>query len=141
MGNYTWIAGLDICGVLYYKILLRMKTVVVGASSNVERYSYKAVKMLLQHEHEVVPVSNKRDSVLGLPIKNIESIETGVDTITMYVGPQNQHFYKDYILNTNPRRVIFNPGTENPEFEELLESKGILVDESCTLVLLSTGQY
>lgn len=118
-----------------------MKTVVLGASNNVERYAYKAVKMLLDHKHEVVPVSNKRDEVLGIAIKGIDTIEEGVDTITMYVGPKNQEFYKDYILNTKPRRVIFNPGTENPEFEDLLESKGIIIDESCTLVLLSTGQY
>lgn len=118
-----------------------MKTVVIGASNNPERYSYKAVKMLLAHQHEVVPVSNKKDEVLGLPIKNIESIEEGVDTITLYVGPQNQSVYQDYILNTKPRRVIFNPGTENTEFEEMLQSKGVLVEEACTLVLLSTGQY
>jgi predicted CoA-binding protein len=118
-----------------------MKTIVIGASNNEERYAYKAVKMLLQHDHEVIPVSNKKDVVLGNAIKGIDTIEEGVDTITMYVGPKNQEFYKEYILNTNPRRVIFNPGTENPEFEDLLEEKGIIVDESCTLVLLSTGQY
>jgi len=118
-----------------------MKTIVVGASNNPERYAYKAVKMLMDHQHEVVPVSNKKEEVLGLPIKSIETIEEGVDTVTLYVGPQNQHIYQDYILNTKPRRVIFNPGTENPEFEELLENKGIKVEEACTLVLLSTGQY
>ncbi len=118
-----------------------MKTVVVGASNNSDRYAYKAVKMLLDHQHEVVPVSNKKEEVLGLPIKNIDTIEMGVDTITLYVGPQNQSIYQDYILNTKPRRVIFNPGTENPEFEEILEKNGIIVEEACTLVLLSTGQY
>lgn len=118
-----------------------MKTVVLGASNNPERYAYRAIKMLLVHHHEVVPVSNKKDEVLGLPIKNIGEIEERVDTITLYVGPQNQGVYKDYILNTKPRRVIFNPGTENPEMEELLKSKGVLVEEACTLVLLSTGQY
>lgn len=118
-----------------------MKTIVVGASNNPDRYAYKAVKMLLDHQHEVVPVSNKKEDVLGLPIKNIDTIELGVDTITLYVGPQNQSIYQDYILNTKPRRVIFNPGTENPEFEEILEKNGIIVEEACTLVLLSTGQY
>ncbi len=97
--------------------------------------------MLLEHQHEVVPVSNKKEVVFGLPIKSVHTIETGVDTITLYVGPQNQSIYQEYILNSKPRRVIFNPGTENPEFEEILENKGIIVEEACTLVLLSTGQY
>lgn len=118
-----------------------MKTVVIGASDNPERYSFKAVKFLQNHEHEVIPVSNKKAEVLGLPIQTIETIHADVDTITMYVGPQNQAFYKEYILATKPRRVIFNPGTENEELEELLLSKGIKVEEACTLVLLNTGQY
>lgn len=118
-----------------------MKTVVIGASNNPERYSYKAVKALLAHQHEVVPVSNKKAEVLGLNIQTTEVVEESVDTVTLYVGPANQNFYKEYILATKPRRVIFNPGTENPEMEELLEKNGIEVEEACTLVLLSTGQY
>jgi hypothetical protein len=118
-----------------------MKTVVIGASNNPERYSYKAIKMLLNHDHEVVAVSNKKAEVLGLPIINTDSIVDSVDTITLYVGPANQKFYEQYILDTKPRRVIFNPGTENSEMEEILAKNGIEVEEACTLVLLSTGQY
>ncbi len=118
-----------------------MKTVVIGASDNPERYSYKAIKMLLNHNHEVVAVSNKKAVVLGLPIINTDTIEDSVDTITLYVGPANQKFYEQYILDTKPRRVIFNPGTENAEMEEILTKNGIEIEEACTLVLLSTGQY
>lgn len=118
-----------------------MKTVVIGASNNPDRYAYKAIKMLQDHGHEVVAVSNKKEEVLGLTIQNIDKLEEAVDTVTLYVGPQNLLHYQEYILNTKPRRVIFNPGTEHPEFEQILEKQGILTEEACTLVLLSTGQY
>lgn len=118
-----------------------MKTIVIGASNNPERYSYRAVKQLLQAGHEVIPVSNKKAELFGLPIDTIDHLHQGVDTITMYVGPQNQSVYKEYIINSKPRRVIFNPGTENREMEDYLEKNGILVEEACTLVLLSIGQY
>lgn len=118
-----------------------MKTVVIGASDNPARYSYKAIKALMSHQHEVVAVSNKKSDVLGLQIQGVDVIEEGVDTITMYVGPQHQSHYEDYILLTKPRRVIFNPGTENQTFEEKLKNQGIIVEEACTLVLLSTGQF
>ncbi len=118
-----------------------MKTIVIGASNNPSRYSYKAVQSLLNHQHEVIPVSNKKDQVLGLEIKSIETIPSDVDTVTLYVGPQNQSHYVDYILKVNPRRVIFNPGTENDELVEKLNEKGIESVEACTLVMLATGQY
>jgi uncharacterized protein len=118
-----------------------MKTVVIGASDNPERYSYKAVKMLLNHEHEVVAVSNKKAEVLGVPIVSIDVKQEEVDTVSLYVGPANQKYYEQYILDLKPRRVIFNPGTENAEMEEKLTKSGIEVEEACTLVLLSTGQY
>ena len=132
---------MDLCYLLHHKILLKMKTVVIGASNNPERYSYKAIKMLLYHGHEVVAVSNKKAEVLGLPIFNTDKIQDTVDTVSLYVGPANQKYYEQYILDTMPRRVIFNPGTENPEMEELLTKNGIEVEEACTLVLLSTGQF
>ncbi len=127
--------------IILLNIIKKMKTVVIGASDNPERYSYKAIKALSQHQHEVVAVSNKKAEVLGYQIQDINIIEKDVDTITLYVGPQNQSHYEDYIMSTKPRRVIFNPGTENIILEEQLEKNGILVEEACTLVLLSTGQY
>ncbi len=133
-------AGYMYC-IILLSIIKKMKTVVIGASDNPERYSYKAIKALTNHQHEVVAVSNKKAEVLGYQIQGIEVVEEGVDTITLYVGPQNQSHYEEYILTTKPRRVIFNPGTENPLLEEKLEKNGIIVEEACTLVLLSTGQY
>ena len=118
-----------------------MKTLVLGASNNPDRYSYKAISSLLRHEHDVVAVSNKKAEVLGLPIEDTSKIHEDIDTITLYVGPANQSFYEDYIIATKPRRVIFNPGTENDDLENRLNSLGIETTEACTLVLLSTGQY
>jgi predicted CoA-binding protein len=118
-----------------------MKTIVLGASNNPTRYAYKAVQSLLNHKHEVIPVSNKKEEVLGLAINNIDTIPSDVDTVTLYVGPQNQSHYIDYILKVNPRRVIFNPGTENDELVEILNEKDIECIEACTLVMLATNQY
>ena len=77
----------------------------------------------------------------GATIEMPELIHTDLDTITLYLGSQNQPGYYDYILKSKPKRIIFNPGTENPELEELAEANGIECTEACTLVLLSTGQY
>lgn len=118
-----------------------MKTVVLGASDNPERYAYKATKMLLDYGHEVVLVGNKKGQVLGLDIKDTSSIPEKVDTLTLYVGPQNQQHYIEYIKAMQPRRVIFNPGTENIELETELEKAGIGYEEACTLVLLNTNQF
>ena len=118
-----------------------MKTLVIGASNNPERYSYKAIDSLLNHRHEVIAVSNKKAEVLGLQIEDTSKIYADVDTITLYVGPANQSYYEDYILATKPRRVIFNPGTENDALEAKLNESGIETTEACTLVLLATGQY
>jgi uncharacterized protein len=118
-----------------------MKTLIVGASTNPERYSNKAANSLLDHGHEIELVGQKDGEIKGHEIKtNYPELE-GVDTVTMYVGPTNQPNLYDYILKQNPRRIIFNPGSENPEFEQLAMEKGIEVEEACTLVLLATGQY
>lgn len=117
------------------------KTVVIGASTNPERYSYKAVERLLKHGHDVVPVGIKKGNVFGLEIQNNNPFIEDVDTVTMYLGAKNQDSVKDYILSLKPARVIFNPGTENPDFEEKLVSNDIEVERSCTLVLLATNAY
>ena len=121
----------------------RNKTLIAGASPNPGRYAFLAAQMLTEHGHEFVPVGIKQGSVLGKDILNLHGrpAVTGIDTVTMYVGPQNQAPWYDYILSLNPRRVIFNPGTENPEFYKQLAEKGIEFQEACTLVLLRTGQY
>lgn len=119
------------------------KTVVIGASNNPGRYAYRATEMLQEYGHEVVPVGIKKGEVAGksiLHLKDCPEIE-GVDTVTLYVGPQNQEAWYDYILGLNPKRIIFNPGTENMAFENRAQKQGIETIEGCTLVMLSTRQY
>lgn len=120
-----------------------MKTVIIGATPNPARYAYFAAQNLKQRGHEFVPVGIKKGEVQGIPIQNINDkpVIKDVDTVTMYVGPRNQQGWYDYILGLKPRRIIFNPGSENPEFERLAESKGVEVIEACTLVMLRTNQY
>ncbi len=122
-------------------MLKNKPTVVIGASPNADRYSNKATLSLQKHGHTVYPVGIKTGNINGLDIiKDKPQIEN-VDTVTLYVGPDNQPEWIDYIISLNPKRIIFNPGTENPEFESLAESKGIEATEACTLVLLSINQY
>lgn len=117
------------------------KTIVIGASDNVERYSYKATIALQKHKHEVFPIGIRSGKINDLSIITDKPMIENVDTITLYVGPQNQNAWKEYIFNIHPKRVIFNPGTENLEFQKALESKGIEPVEACTLVMLSIGNY
>jgi predicted CoA-binding protein len=117
------------------------KTLVLGASDNPDRYSYRAVHQLKKHGHEVVPVGIRKGQVAGLPIHTDRPAAENVDTVTLYVGPQNQPTWYDYILDLQPKRIIFNPGTENPELEKLAQARGIYTEEACTLVMLSVGQY
>lgn len=119
------------------------KTVIVGASTNPGRFAYMAAESLTFYNHEIVPIGIKKGSVFGKPILNIRekpAIEN-VDTITLYIGPRHQPEWYDYLIGLKPKRIIFNPGTENPEFEKKAEEAGILTLEACTLVMLRTGQY
>ncbi|OFX57162.1 MAG: CoA-binding protein [Bacteroidetes bacterium GWB2_41_8] len=117
------------------------KTLVIGASEKPERYSYKAIKALRSHNHEVVALGLKSGNVDGVQFHTEKVQFENVDTVTMYVGPQNQPEYYSYIIGLKPRRVIFNPGTENPAFISKLEEAGIYSEIACTLVLLATGQF
>lgn len=117
------------------------KTLVIGASDNPQRYSYLAIQRLLSHNHPVVAVGNKQTEVQGVKIEKEKIHFDGIDTVTLYLNPKNQQEYYDYILNLKPKRVVFNPGTENPEFYSLLEQNNISYEVACTLVLLATGQY
>ena len=119
------------------------KTVIIGATPDRSRYAYLAAQMLAQYNLDFVPVSIKTGEVLGreiLDLRKRPSID-GVDTVTMYVGTRNQAEWLDYILSLNPKRIIFNPGTENDEFGRRAEERGIEALEACTLVMLRTGQY
>ena len=115
-------------------------TLVLGATPNPDRYAYKATIMLKDYGYDVILYGIKKGEIAGIQIYNIAP-QIEVDTVTMYVGPQNQPPYYDYILSLKPRRVIFNPGTENPEFENLLKQHNIEPVIACTLVMLTTYQY
>jgi predicted CoA-binding protein len=117
------------------------KTLIIGATPNPTRYAYRAAQMLKAKGHEIVNVGIKKGEVAGVSIEGAGVIHEDIDTITLYIGPDLQEQYHDYILKTNPKRVIFNPGTENYKLEELLKENAIEPIEACTLVMLSTGQY
>lgn len=117
-------------------------TLVLGATPNPTRYAYLATERLLKHNHDVVLVGIKDGSIAGIPIiKGMEDPATPIDTITLYVGPKRQPPYYDYLINLKPRRIIFNPGTENPELMKLAKENDIESIIACTLVMLATGEY
>jgi len=117
------------------------KTLVIGASENPERYSHMAVQKLIAHQHAVVAIGAKKGSIDGIVIETEKIPFPEIDTVTLYINPSRQPAYYDYIFSLNPKRIIFNPGAENEEFYHLAKQKGILTQEACTLVLLSTNQY
>lgn len=119
------------------------KTVVLGASPNPSRYAYTAANMLHERAIPFVPVGIKTGNILGKPILNLREkpLLQDIHTVTLYIGPQHQDEWYDYILSLKPKRIIFNPGTENQELMNLAKTNGIEVVPACTLVLLSTGQY
>lgn len=119
------------------------RTVIIGATPNTSRYAYFAAELLSEYNHEIIPVGIKKGLIAGKSILNIRDkpFIKEVDTITLYIGPKHQPEWYAYLISLNPKRVIFNPGTENDEFALQLESKGIEVVEGCTLVMLRSGQY
>lgn len=117
------------------------KTLVLGASPKPYRYAFIAGQRLTNHGHEVVAVGRREGEMGDIPILTGQPDLENIDTITLYLSPKNQKGYYDYILNLNPKRIIFNPGTENMELMRLAEEKGIEVEPACTLVMLSVGTY
>lgn len=117
------------------------KTLILGATTNPARYAHLAAHRLVNAGYAIANVGVKSGEVAGVAIQPAAEVLPDIDTITLYLGPRRQPEYYDYILKTNPRRIIFNPGTENPELEALATERGIETVEACTLVLLSTGQY
>ena len=116
-------------------------TVLLGASENPERYSYLATQKLVAHQHSVTAIGIKPGHIGTTPIITEHPIITNVDTVTLYLSPINQKPYYDYIIALHPKRLIFNPGTENEELANLAIANHIQPIEACTLVLLNTGQY
>ncbi len=120
---------------------MKKKTLVLGASLKQNRYSNFAIKKLVGQEIEVLAYGLKAGEVSGVVINTGLLLYEDLNTITIYIRPENQKAYYDYIISLNPKRVIFNPGTENPEFYKILKEHTIYFEIACTLVLLSTNQY
>jgi predicted CoA-binding protein len=118
-----------------------MKTLVIGATENPQRYSHLAVERLREFNHEVVALGLKEGSIGDVKIFKGQPAFENIHTVTLYINPSRQPQLYDYILGLKPKRVIFNPGTENEEFESLLNKAGIETMEACTLVLLSINAY
>lgn len=117
------------------------KTIVLGASTNPDRYSYMAMHRLTASGHEAIPVGVKKGEVAGKAILSDPPTSADIHTVTLYVGPQIQEQYRAYLLELKPKRVIFNPGTINPTLMRELEQSGVEVVDACTLVMLSTGEF
>lgn len=117
------------------------KTLVLGASLKPNKYSNMAVRKLVNYGHEVVAFGLKTGEEAGIVIDTQLKLYKNLDTVTLYVNPKRQVVYYEYIIALNPKRVIFNPGTENLEFYKILKNNNIYFEEACTLVLLSTNQY
>lgn len=117
------------------------KTVVLGATTNPSRFAYLAVERLQRFGVPVVPVGIREGSINGTPIQLGQPPIEDVHTVTLYLNPLRQQPYYDYIIGLNPQRIIFNPGTENPELIRLARQAGIETDLACTLIMLSTATY
>lgn len=117
------------------------KTVVLGASDNPTRYAYRAVEALLNNGIEPVPVGVRKGEIEGIDILKGHPKVEDVHTVTLYLNPERQKFYYDYIMKMKPKRIIFNPGTVNPELMDMAQKQGIEVEVGCTLVMLAIGNY
>ncbi len=122
---------------------MNKKTVIIGATTNPSRYAYFAAERLTKAGHDIVPVGIKKGEVFGAEILDIRQSPqlNDVDTVTMYIGPQHQAEYYDYLIGLEPKRIIFNPGTENAELVKKAEAAGIATEYACTLVMLGSGVY
>jgi uncharacterized protein len=119
------------------------KTVIIGATTDPSRYAFLAARMLTHYNNEIVPIGIKKGDLFGTKILNIfdkPKVED-VHTITLYIGPQRQPEWYEYLLSLNPKRIIFNPGTENDVLIRMAEERGIEAVEGCTLVMLRSNQY
>ncbi|WP_339700999.1 CoA-binding protein [uncultured Marixanthomonas sp.] len=117
------------------------KTLVLGASLKPSRYSNLAINRLVDNNHPVEAVGLREGEVAGIEITTEKENFENIDTVTLYLNAKRQVEYYDYIVSLKPNRVIFNPGTENPEFYKILKNNNIEVDIACTLVLLASNQY
>ncbi|HLU87439.1 MAG TPA: CoA-binding protein [Taishania sp.] len=116
-------------------------TLVMGATNKPDRYAYKAIMSLRNHGHEVIAFGRKSGQVADVAIETEWNPNWSVDTVTLYLNPTNQEPYMEQIIALKPKRVIFNPGTENPTFINQLQKHGIFPEVACTLVMLSIGNF
>jgi len=114
---------------------------VLGASENPNAYSHKAVKLLSQKGFEVFAVGKKSGKIDDILIYTNIDYSMKIDTVTLYLSPENQIHYYDWIQSIQPKKVIFNPGTENPELQSILEKSHINYENACSLVLLNLNQF
>ena len=117
------------------------KTLVLGATSKPEKHANIAINKLIEKGHSVLAIGQNAGEVAGIKIQTKAIPLKNINTVTLYINALRQRDYYNYIIAIQPKRVIFNPGTENPEFYQLLKSNGIEVEVACTLVLLATDQY
>jgi predicted CoA-binding protein len=117
------------------------KTLVLGASPNPIRFSHKAVKSLVRHGHDVVPIGIREGDIMWQKIIVGKPKMEDIHTITLYLNPENQKAYYDYIISLSPKRIIFNPGSENQELIELAIKNNIEVSIACTLIMLNSHKY
>jgi predicted CoA-binding protein len=127
--------------VKYFKMMKNKKTLVLGATTKPDRYAYRAINMLVQKGHTVLAIGQNTGEVAGVKIQTKAIPVKNIDTVTLYLNPTRQRDYYNYIIEAQPKRVVFNPGTENPELYQLLELNDIKAEVACTLVLLATNQY
>jgi len=120
---------------------MEKRTLVLGASLKPNRYSNYAIQRLVANHYGVVAFGIKKGEVNGVKIDTELKIYQDLHTVTIYLNPKRQKEYYEYIVSLKPQRVIFNPGTENPELYDILKSNNISFEASCTLVLLATNQY
>lgn len=120
---------------------MKKTSLVIGASENRARYANKAIRTLLQKDYDVIALGKRKGEVKGVEIQTEIKPNQDIDTVTLYINPNLQKQYEDFLLDLNPRRVIFNPGTENPDLQARLEEAGIETLSACTLVLLASNQY
>lgn len=120
---------------------MKRNVLVLGASANIERFSCQAIQKLLGYGHHVLAIAAKEGIVEGVRFDTEKKLYSDIDTVTLYLSERNQKDYYDYLLQLKPRRVIFNPGTENPELEMLLSKHHIPFIHTCTLILLDSGKF
>jgi len=117
------------------------KTLVFGASTKPDRYAFKAITRLRQSGYPVIAIAKRPGKVADVDFMIGEPELDGVHTITLYVSPKYISPHIDYLISLKPKRIIFNPGTENPNFAQKVQTAGILTIDACTLVMLSIGVY